>query len=746
MVPKKGYHLRGTQTDPNFIVNDMMEAVAGSANTFEICRKFDAEPEGQPRFKIDLDGTWAKSWPTEDKVVKVGWVKISFNNQTNVITVKENQLENCAAPKKGYHLRGTQTDPNFIVNDMMEAVAGSANNFEICRKFDAETAPAQPRFKIDLDGTWTKSWPAEDKVVKVGWVKIAFNNQTNAITVKENQAENCGGVSSSSNNSSSASSVSSVAIKSSEPSVSSKSSTSTSSAVSSSAEAVAHDFRGRTAYFVMLDRFVDGDLTNNTGVSTSKATGNLAEWKKYWGGDIDGLIAKLPYLKSLGVSAVVVSSLVDNTATGYQGYWARDFYAVDEHLASDISKVKKLDEEMEKLGMKLVMEITLNNTSSETGEVGKLWKDKAPVISDFANGVNDGWYHNNGSIGVDGCATQVLCDAAWNDPLVYLTKSVGGRPDFIQGKTSNSIADEYLIGAAKFWLENGVDGFRIHSTKFIEPAFVNRFSAAVREEKADAYIFGDWPDSDTADLTSAATFVKARRGSELMDNALRNNIEAAIVGDKTMNALSAHIQSRSASLAGKENLQAIYLDNNNDSRTSVVLRAATTKTTSRGPGKGMGKASADARQNMGVALVMTLPGVPVIYYGTEQNTAVFDESSGIVGGEPYNRELITFDTAGSSFKLIKALADLRKNSLAVQQGGYEERWVSNDVLVYQRETADGKDCAVVAINRGAKITVPVKKLCLAPATYTNLLAADKVVVANGEAEITLDVNQVLVLH
>ena len=115
----------------------------------------------------------------------------------------------------------------------------------------------------------------------------------------------------------------------------------------------------------MLDRFADGDTTNNAGVSVTKNNGDVNEWKKYWGGDIDGLISKLPYLKSLGVTAVVVSSMVDNTTLGYHGYWARDFYAVDEHLAKDLSKVKALQDEMQKriarlnLNLRVLLQIPL---------------------------------------------------------------------------------------------------------------------------------------------------------------------------------------------------------------------------------------------------------------------------------------------------------------------------------------------------------------------------------------------------
>lgn len=633
-----------------------------------------------------------------------------------------------------FHLRGTQTTPHFVEGDVFTPVAGSTTTLEICRNFTAIPSGVS-RFKVDPNGGWGgDEFPASDTPT-TGWTRIVIKNDNSKtiVSLNKNLAVNCGAVASSSSVSSSSlsSSVVSSSVKSSSSSVASSS--------SSAAEVVAHDFRARTAYYVMLDRFNGSTLS----ASVLPASADADDWKKYWGGDIDGLIAKLPYLNSLGVNAIVVSSLVDNTALGYHGFWAKDYYAVDEHLAKTFDKVKELKAKMKALDMKLVMEITLNNSSGEAPNPGALLKSGQPVVGvdSFANGVAAGWYRNTGSI----------TDDEWYTPAKYLTKSVSGRPDFIQGSNgSNSVADQYLIDAAKFWMAGGegVDGFRIHLTKFIDPGFVTRFAKAVREQNPEAYIVGDWPEA-AGDIPLVKAFVKARQGSELMDIDLRNHLEAAIAGDDTMVELSAHLKARQLDLGDKASLQAIYLDSSSDSRTSVVLR--TSQKTSRGTGKGMSQAKAEARQNIGTAMVMTLPGVPVIYYGSEANVATFTaNAAGDLGGDPFNREKMTFAaTPKPAFSMISKLSSLRKVSSALQQGGYEERWVNDDVLVYQRQSADG-DCAVVAINRGAAMTAPinVKKLCLADASYSNALnvADAAVVVSGGIANITLKENQVVVLY
>ena len=97
------------------------------------------------------------------------------------------------------------------------------------------------------------------------------------------------------------------------------------------------DFKPDVIYQVVLDRFFDGDPTNNDppgdkGLYDPTKT----NWKKYWGGDLAGLTQKLPYIAGMGVNAIWISPAVENvhklvngTDAGYHGYWARDFYRID---------------------------------------------------------------------------------------------------------------------------------------------------------------------------------------------------------------------------------------------------------------------------------------------------------------------------------------------------------------------------------------------------------------------------------
>lgn len=752
------YHLRGTF---NAWAEGTLLSRVGTSDIYESCQNFvSGDASGGPRFKVDPNGGWGDAVPTADYTVAAGWVKISFNASTKVITTQQNLAANCGVATSSsvassaivsssaattssvassiissaassslagtqFHLRGTH---NAWAEGDLFTVASGTNQLEICRNFSAGDSNGGPRFKVDPNGGWGDAFPAADQAAN-GWTKIIINTSTRSlVSTTTNLATNCA-VSTSSSTSSVSTSTSSV----------------------SSSVPTAEDFRARTMYFVFVDRFANGNTANDNGsnaaaTSTVKSSGAQSEWKKYWGGDIAGLISKLDYLQSLGVSAIWVTPLVDNINVGneggYHGYWARDFYAVDEHLG-DWALVDELDAQMEARGMKLVLDIALNHSNQDDQyEFGALYKEGA-FLTDFAGGKGS-WYHANGAISDCGDTNpSTTCNTEWDDPWSFRNKSLFNLTDFNHGTSGNSVADQYLIDAALKWMDHGVDAFRIDAIKHIEPSFINRFSAAVRAKKADTYIFGEWYSAGAGDSLSMS-FLNERRGSELLDFKLRDAIENAIAGNITMTNLSSHIISRPGAMNNFEDQQAIFLDNHDATRTSVYLQ--TTGNTNRGAGKGMAKSFADARQNLGMALVMTLPGVPTIYYGTEQNSTWFTANGdGQVGHDPFNREQQpSFSQTTPAYTLISALANLRKNSVAIQRGTYAERWSTADVLVFQRQ--EGSDCAVIAVNRGAAATITVPNLCLANAAYTSVVGTDIVNVTSGSGTFNLSQNEVVVLH
>ena len=103
-----------------------------------------------------------------------------------------------------------------------------------------------------------------------------------------------------------------------------------------------NDFRKQTIYFIVIDRFFDGNPENNSGKNPELFDSTKTDWWKYWGGDIRGIINKLDYLQAMGITAIWITPVFDQIdhvispdgvkMAPYHGYWAKDFKRLDEHL------------------------------------------------------------------------------------------------------------------------------------------------------------------------------------------------------------------------------------------------------------------------------------------------------------------------------------------------------------------------------------------------------------------------------
>ena len=126
-------------------------------------------------------------------------------------------------------------------------------------------------------------------------------------------------------------------------------------------------------YFIFIDRFVDGDVSNNDP-AISQGLYDRSKPRRYHGGDIAGIISKLDYIKSLGATAIWSTPIYDNNnrldfkevydnepTTGYHGYGAVDFYSVEEHFG-DIGKLEELARRAHLSGITLIQDQIANHT------------------------------------------------------------------------------------------------------------------------------------------------------------------------------------------------------------------------------------------------------------------------------------------------------------------------------------------------------------------------------------------------
>ena len=125
-------------------------------------------------------------------------------------------------------------------------------------------------------------------------------------------------------------------------------------------------------YQIITDRFYDGDSTNNipVGFSSNLYDGTGADLKLYQGGDWDGIVQKIPYLKGMGVTAVWISAPYENrdtaiidyqndgsydTWTSFHGYHVRNYFATNKHFGT-LNEFKDLRDALHENGIKLVID------------------------------------------------------------------------------------------------------------------------------------------------------------------------------------------------------------------------------------------------------------------------------------------------------------------------------------------------------------------------------------------------------
>lgn len=284
----------------------------------------------------------------------------------------------------------------------------------------------------------------------------------------------------------------------------------------------ANRFQGYTPddviYFLMPDRFADGDISNNDP-QKSKGLYDRAKGRFYHGGDLQGVIDKLPYLKSLGVTAIWTTPVYDNNdkldfkevyadangvkqpSTGYHGYGATDMYAIDEHLG-DMTKLRELVDKAHALGLKVIQDQVANHTGPY-----HVWANDPPTAT-WWNGTVENHTSNNWQ--------------KWTTMNPYATKQTRARntdgwfidilPDFNQDDPE---VEKYLIQNSLWWLEmNGFDAVRMDTLPHVPRSFWQKWGGAIHKEYPKVNILGELYDGDPALL---AYFQTGKKGFDGVD-------------------------------------------------------------------------------------------------------------------------------------------------------------------------------------------------------------------------------------
>lgn len=311
-------------------------------------------------------------------------------------------------------------------------------------------------------------------------------------------------------------------------------------------------------YFIMPDRFYDGDLTNNADTDKSNPG-------TFHGGDIKGIIKKLDYIKSLGTTAIWLTPVFLNAPSGYHGYWIYDFYKIDPHFGT-MDDLKTMVSEAHKRNMKVIIDYVVNHTGQNS-----------PWLTD---GKHNGWFHPK--MDIANYDDQKQCENGW----------LAGLPDLDQ---SNHDVKKYFMDNSIWFIKNtGIDGMRLDTVKHVTKEFWNEFSYNIKSKYPEFYLLGEaWSGS----IPFIEDYHKVGIDG-MIDYPLYFGIKDAFSEfgstDKLIKTINEH------SMYSNPEINGIFIDNHDNKRFIT------------GAGDNGLK-----RLELALTFIMTYPSIPVVYYGTE---------------------------------------------------------------------------------------------------------------------------------
>ena len=462
------------------------------------------------------------------------------------------------------------------------------------------------------------------------------------------------------------------------------------------------EFRQETIYFIVVDRFLDGDPNNDAGPNPNLYDPSRQNWGKYWGGDLQGVINQLDYLKDLGITAIWLSPLFEQvedmtTNAAMHGYWTKDFKRInprfigkgDPNSLYQETIFDTLVAQMHQRGMKLILDIVCNHSSPEiNGQKGKLYDD-GQLIADYFDD-RKGWYYHNPSI------------SDWDDEDQLLHYEMLGLATFNE---SNPDYRNYIKTAIKQWLDKGVDALRIDTVKHMPIWFWQEFLHDLKTHKPDLFAFGEWGFSHPHDGKSAR--FANDTGMPLVDFGLCSAIREAIALNQE---------------GGFDRIQSIFdCDHYYNSATELI-----TFIDNHDMPRFLSLNGDWDKLRLAMALILTCRGIPCIYYGTEQ----YLHNDTNWGNDPYNRPMMEhWDTGTELYQMIGKLSALRRKNPAISLGSQQQKYISENVYAYLRRYRDSR-CLVV-MNKGEHTTIDLENIELPDDNYDCIITRRSISVVGG---------------
>jgi neopullulanase len=431
-------------------------------------------------------------------------------------------------------------------------------------------------------------------------------------------------------------------------------------------------------YFVLPDRFENGNPANDRGgIKGDRLQHGFDPTSKafFHGGDLQGLTARLDYIQALGATAVWLTPVFRNKpvqggpgqeSAGYHGYWVTDFTSVDPHLG-DEAQMQTFVRAAHARGMKVYLDIIANHTADviayrECPTDQCPYRTRAEYPYSRRGGlqgepINEGFAGSNFEklTRADFAYTPYLPPGEerikvpqWlNDPLLYHNRgnsTFAGESsemgDFVgldDLTTENPRVVQGMIEIYGSWIDRyGVDGFRIDTARHVNPEFWQAFVPAMLQRAAangipQFHIFGEVSTSDI-DVALLARYTRDARLPAVLDFAFASAVRATVAGNAGTDKLARLFADDTLYAGGEKTALQLptFISNHDAGRFGYYVRKERPQA---------GDDEVLKRVLLAHAMLFTLRGVPVVYYGDEQGF------TGVGGDQDARQDMMTSRTA-----------------------------------------------------------------------------------------------------
>ncbi|KAF2721241.1 glycoside hydrolase family 13 protein [Polychaeton citri CBS 116435] len=454
--------------------------------------------------------------------------------------------------------------------------------------------------------------------------------------------------------------------------------------------ATADQWRGKNIYQVLTDRFWRTD-------DSTTAPCNVND-NKYCGGTYKGIIKNLDYIQNMGMDAIWISPITNNTPTGYHGYYQNNLYALNPHFGTE-DDLKALSKALHDRGMYLMVDVVTNHFGSPDGYPNIPYSQYYPFNSQsyFHPYISD--LCPNGDINYD---YQPAAEACW----LY-----NNLPDL--RTEDQNVVDAFSTWISQFVSKYGIDGLRIDSVKNVNKASMTPFCKA-----AGVYCLGELANGNP---DYSYPYQAVLNGGGIINYPIYDTWTSTwLNGGSMANLAYAMYQDRNDSIDA--NLHGTFTENHDNPRVAFTTNDI-------------------AIAKNSIAWTMLTDGIPIIYYGQEQHFSGADDpgcrEAMWLGGTASGK----LNTNAELYKTTTLLAKIRHWAVAHSSSYTKTNGVA---LNYSNNQISIKKDVIVSILTSAGTgqsagTYTTQGAAFGSGTQVVDVVSCKTYTANGSGEVTADV-------